>query len=65
MAERGPPPPKLPTTHKPTQTKATEQAKMIDHPQQNPPLESEVVVPPDQVPELAPPNPQYPPFPAP
>ena len=58
MAERGPPAPKLPTMHKPTKIKATEHARIIHLPQQNPPLEPEVVVvPPDQVPDLAPPKP--------
>ena len=65
MAERGPPAPKPPTTHKPMKTEATEQARIIDPPQQNPPLEPEVVVvPQDQVPDSAPPNPQDPPAPA-
>ena len=54
MAERGPPAPKLSTACKPVKTKAT------DPPQQNlqPQLEPEVVVPPDQVPDPAPPVPQ-------
>ena len=54
MAERGPPAPKQPTAHKPAKTKAT------DPPQQNlqPQPEPEVIVPPDQVPDPAPPVPQ-------
>ena len=54
MAEKGPPAPKLPPMHKTTKTKATDQAKVKDSsqktppkknlPNQNPPLEPEVVV---------------------
>ena len=62
MAERGPPVPKLPTAHKPAKTKATDQARANDTPEENPPLEPEVVVvPPDQVPHPAPSNLQDPP----
>ena len=57
MAERGPPAPKLPMVHKSVKTKATEQARITDPPQQNPQPEPEVAVPPDQVPDPAPPNP--------
>ena len=58
MAERGPPAPKPPTVHKPTKTK--------DPPQQNPPLETEVVVvPPNQVQDPALLNPQDPHAPVP
>ena len=64
-AESGPPAPKLPTAHKTTKTKATEQARIVDPPQQNSQLEPEVAVPPDQVPDPAPSNPQDPPAPAP
>ena len=47
------------------ETKATEQARIVYPSQQNLPLEPEVVVvPPDQVPDLALPNPQDPPAPA-
>ena len=67
MAERGPPAPRMPTMHKPMKTKATEPAKIVDHPQQNPPqpgpqpqLEVEVLLHPDQVPDLSPPNPTRP-----
>ena len=64
MAEEGLPAPKLPPMYKPTKTKATDQAKVTDPPQQNPPLEPEVVtVPLGQVPDPAPPNPQDPPAP--
>ena len=65
MAERGPPAPKPPTVQKPVKTKATEQAKIIDPPQQNPQPGPEVVVPSDQVTDPGPPNPQDPPVPAP
>ena len=56
--------PKLPKMHKPMKTKATDQAKakgspQQDSPQQNLPLEPEVVVvPPNQVTDLALPYPQ-------
>ena len=43
----------------PVKTKAT------DPSQQNPQPEPEVIVPPDQIPDPAPPNPQDPPDPAP
>ena len=72
MAERGPPAPRLPTTCKPTKTKATEQARVVDPSQQNPPqpgpqpqLEVEVLLHPDQVPDIAPPNQQDSPAPDP
>ena len=66
MAERGPPAPTLPTMCKPTKTKATEQARVVDPPQQNPPLEPEVViVPPNQVLDPALPNQQDHPAPVP
>ena len=72
MAERGPPPPRLPTMCKPTKTKATEQARIVHPPQQNPQqpdpqpqLEVEVLLHPDQVPDIALPNPQDPPAPDP
>ena len=72
MAERGPPAPRLPTTCKPMKTKGTEQAKIVDPQQQNPPqpspqpqLEVEVLLHPDQVPDIAPPKPQEPPSPDP
>ena len=66
MAERGPHAPKPPTMHNPMKTKATEQARIIDPTQQNLPLDPEVVVvSPDQVPDLALPNPQDPSAPAP
>ena len=58
MAKRGPPVLKLLTACIPTKTEANEQARLIGSPQQNPQLEPEVIVPPDQVPDLALPNPQ-------
>ena len=66
MAEGGPPAPKLPTVNKPMKTKATEQARIPDPPQQNPQpqLKPEVIVPPDQVPDPAPHNSQDPSTPA-
>ena len=67
MAERGPPASKLPPACKPMKTKATDQAKITDPPQPapQPQPEPEAQVNPDQVPDLAPPNPQDPPVPAP
>ena len=67
MAERGPPLLGLPTTCKHTTNKATEQAKIVDPPQPGPQsqMEVEVVLHPDQVPDLVPPNPQDPPAPDP
>ena len=65
MAERGPPAPKLPISHKPMKTTATDQGKITDPSQQNPQPEPEVIVPPGQVPDPAPPNPQDPPVLAP
>ena len=46
---------------KPTKTKATEQARITDPSQQNPKPEPEIIVPPNQVPDPVPPNPQDPP----
>ena len=37
MAGRGPPAPRLPTMYKPIKSKATEEARIDDPPQQNPP----------------------------
>ena len=40
MAERGLHAPKLPTTHQPMKTKATDQAKAKGSPQQDPPQQN-------------------------
>ena len=61
MAERGQPSPKLPTMHKPVKTKTTDPPQPVHQPQ----LKPEALVPPDQIPDPAPPNPQDPPTPAP
>ena len=72
MAERGPSAPRLPTIHKPMKTKATEQAKIVDSPHQNPPqpgpqpqMEVEVLLHTDQLPDRGLPTPQDPPVPDP
>ena len=67
MAERGPPAPKPPTVHMSLQKlKQLTKLKQMNPPQQNPPLEPEViVVPPNQVPDPVLLNPQDPPAPVP